>query len=290
MSIERLVGTGVALVTPFKEDFTVDFEGLAKVLSHVSEGNVDYLVILGSTGESATITQSERIEILEFIIDNNSKKLPLVLGYGTNNTANLKSVLQQFKDYPLDAILSVSPYYNRPSQEGIIRHYKEVANVSPFPIITYNVPSRTGSDLTAQTTIELSKHGNIIGTKEASGDLTKCAEIMANTHDDFLVISGEDALTLPLISMGGNGAISVIANLQPQLFSDMVRLSLQGKFTEATKLHFKLLEGYKLVSEEGNPVSLKTGMEVLSLMGKNVRLPLIEGSDPLKKAFTAYLK
>ncbi|MFY0598683.1 MAG: 4-hydroxy-tetrahydrodipicolinate synthase [Cyclobacteriaceae bacterium] len=289
MSIEKLIGTGVALVTPFKKDLSVDYDSLAKVLKHISDGGAEYLVILGTTGESATITPEERFQIIEFVIENNTKNLPLVLGYGTNNTAKLKKALQSFKQYPLEAILSVSPYYNKPSQKGLLRHYQEVADVSPFPVLLYNVPPRTGSEIHAETTIELAKHPNIIGTKEASSDLALCSEIMANTDDDFLMISGEDGLTLPMISLGGHGAISVIANLQPKLFGDMVRLALAGDFKEASKLHFQLLEGYKLVSKDGNPVSLKTGMEAHNLMDRTVRQPLFEGSADLLKEFQSYL-
>ncbi|WP_258105059.1 4-hydroxy-tetrahydrodipicolinate synthase [Marinoscillum sp. MHG1-6] len=287
---ERLTGTGVALVTPFNEKLEVDYAALKKLLEHISNGEAEYLVILGTTGESATIAPEERFKIIEFVVENNPKQLPLVLGYGSNNTTTIKSALQQFKDYPFDALLSVSPYYNRPSQKGIIRHYQEIADVSPFPVILYNVPPRTGSNLEAATTIELAKHPRIIGTKEAAGDLVQCSEIIANTDDDFLMISGEDALTLPMISLGGNGAISVIANLQPFEFSEMVRLALKGDYKGASKLHFALLEGYELVSAEGNPVSLKTGLEAANIMNRRVRMPLFEGSDDLKNRFIDYLK
>ncbi|MFT6865597.1 MAG: 4-hydroxy-tetrahydrodipicolinate synthase [Cyclobacteriaceae bacterium] len=289
MSIERLIGTGVALVTPFNKDLTIDYPALGKVLNHISDGGAEYIVILGTTGESATISPQERFKIIDFVIANNSKNLPLVLGYGSNNTQKLKAALKDFKDYPFDAILSVSPYYNRPSQEGILRHYQEVADASPFPLIIYNVPPRTGSNISAETTILLSKHPNIIGTKEASGDLMQCSEILTNTPDDFLVISGEDSLTIPMIALGGKGVISVIANLQPKPFSDMVRIALAGDFKAASKIHYDLLEGYKLLSTEGNPVSLKTGMEAVGLMNRYVRSPLYEGSNMLLGAFKAYL-
>lgn len=290
MSVEKIIGTGVALVTPFDKYGAVDYKDLSRIIKHVSEGGAEYLVILGTTGESATVTPTERFKIIEFIIENNPKNLPLVLGYGSNNTLKLKSALQEFKQYPFEAVLSVSPYYNRPSQRGIIRHYNEVADASPFPIILYNVPPRTGSNIDASTTIELSEHVNIIGTKEAAGDLTQCANILANTDSNFLVVSGEDSLTLPLIAMGGKGAISVIANLQPQLFSNMVRLALKGDFAASTEIHFQLLKGYELVSSEGNPVSVKAGMETLGLLRKEVRMPLHEASDKLMSAFNSYLK
>lgn len=289
MNIDKLIGTGVALITPFTKDDKVDYQALSKIIKHISDGGAEYLVILGTTGESATITPQERFEIIEFIAENNPKNLPLVLGYGSNYTDKLKLALKAFKDYPLTAILSVSPYYNRPSQKGIHRHYMEIADASPFPIMIYNVPPRTGSNISAATTIALAQHENIFGTKEAAGDLNQCAEIIANTPDDFLVVSGEDSLTLPLISIGGKGAISVIANLQPQPFSEMVRLGLKGNFSNASKLHYQLLNGYGLVSAEGNPVSVKTGMESLALTTRQVRMPLFEGSDELRAAFDKYL-
>ncbi|MEP0367546.1 MAG: 4-hydroxy-tetrahydrodipicolinate synthase [Cyclobacteriaceae bacterium] len=289
MSIDRLAGTGVALVTPFKKDLTIDFDALERVIDHVSQGQAEYLVILGTTGESATIAPEERFQILDFVVEKNKANLPLVLGYGSNNTQTLKTALKQFKDYPLDAILSVSPYYNRPSQKGIEKHYLDVADASPFPLIVYNVPPRTGSNISADTTITLSKHENIIGTKEAAGDLTQVAEILSGTDEDFLVISGEDSLTLPMISMGAKGAISVIANLQPKPFSEMVRLALKGDFKEASKIHFSLLKCYGLVSAEGNPVSVKTGMEAAGLILKDVRQPLFEGSEELLGSFKQYL-
>ncbi len=289
MNTEQLKGTGVALVTPFKPDLTIDYDTLALIVKYVTEGGAEYIVLLGTTAESATIKPEERFRIIETVIDANKANLPLVLGYGTNNTDSLLTAVAQFKDYPFEALLSVSPYYNKPSQKGIIRHYQTLADSSPFPVILYNVPARTSSNLTADTTIELAKHPRIIGTKEAAGDLVQCAEILASTDDDFLVISGEDALTVPLISIGGHGVISVIANLQPRPFSDMVRLALAGDFKAATKIHFDLLKGYNLVSAEGNPVSVKTGMEAAELMPRTVRMPLYEGSEELLHSFKAYL-
>ena len=290
MNIDRLKGTGVALVTPFKYDLTIDFDALGKLINHVTVGKADYLVLLGTTAESATIKPEERFQIIEYVIAQNKGNLPLVLGYGTNHTDSLITAISQFKDYPFDALLSVSPYYNKPSQKGIIRHYEALADESPFPVILYNVPARTSSNLTSATTIALSKHSNIIGTKEAAGDLVQCAEILANTEDDFLMISGEDALTLPLISLGGHGVISVIANLQPGAYSEMVRLAMLGKFAEAAKIHFELLKGYALCSSEGNPVSVKTGLEAAGLVQRTVRMPLYEGSEELLSDFSAYLK
>jgi 4-hydroxy-tetrahydrodipicolinate synthase len=289
MNIERLKGTGVALVTPFTSNLTVDFDALNRIVKHITDGGAEYIVLLGTTAESATIKPNERFQIIDAVVEQNNGKFPLVLGYGSNNTESLVDAIAQFKDYPFDALLSVSPYYNKPSQKGIIKHYQTLADNSPFPVIVYNVPARTSSNLTAATTIELAKHVNIIGTKEASGDLVQCAEIMANTADDFLMISGDDALTLPMIALGGHGVISVIANLQPAPFSEMVRLALKGDFVSARKINNQLLKGYGLMGAEGNPVSVKTGMEVAQLMKRDVRSPLYEGSEELKAAFKAYL-
>lgn len=284
----RLYGTGVALVTPFNTDLSIDYKSLNKVLDHVSLGGVDYLVILGTTGETSTVTWEEKKEMIHFIIEHNTRNLPLVMGLGGNNTQSIIQGLDQLKHFPFDAILSVSPYYNRPSQQGILHHYQAIADSSPFPIILYNVPARTGSNISAKTTIELSQHRNIIGTKEASGDLVQCAEIHANTPENFLLISGEDSLTLPIISLGGVGAISVIANLQPAPFSSMVREALKGNFSTARNLHEQLLDGYRLMGEEGNPVSVKTGLAVAGLIQNVVRQPLFAGSAELQGRMKAY--
>lgn len=286
---ERLKGTGVALVTPFNTDLSVDFKSLKKLLEHVSAGGVDYLVILGTTGETSTVTWEEKKEIIKFIVENNPRKLPLVMGLGGNNTQSIVQGLSQLKEFPFEAILSVSPYYNRPSQQGLIQHYQTLADASPFPLILYNVPARTGSNVTAKTTIELAKHPNIIGTKEASGDLNQCSEIHFNTPADFLLISGEDSLTLAMMALGAVGAISVIANLQPAPFSQMTHEALKGNFAKALSLHEQLLDGYKLMGEEGNPVSLKTGLSVAGITQNVVRQPLYQGSELLASKFKSYL-
>lgn len=289
MSTNQFKGTGVALVTPFKSDLSIDFEALKQVLDHVSEGGVEYLVLLGTTGEAPTITAQEKNEVIEFVLANNPKNLPVVYGLGGNSTQWTIDQLELVKDYHLAAILSLSPYYNKPSQMGIQKHYEAIADASPFPVILYNVPARTSSNVTAETTINLSKHPNIIGTKEASGNLRQCMEIEQNTPEDFLLISGDDELTLPMMSFGCVGAISVIANIQPKTFSDMVRKGLEGNFKEANKLHMEMMNGYDLVGREGNPVSVKTGLEALGLMSRDVRLPLFQGSKELLRHFKMYL-
>lgn len=289
MNIEQLKGTGVALVTPFNSDLTIDFDGLKRILDHVSNNGVDYLVVLGTTGEAPTITAEEKNQVIEYVLANNPRNLPVVYGLGGNSTKWVIDQLELVRDFELAAVLSLSPYYNKPSQAGIVRHFEEIADASPFPVILYNVPARTSSNIAAETTITLSRHSNIIGIKEASGNLAQCMEIQALTDDDFLLISGDDALTLPMMSFGCVGAISVIANLQPAEFAKMVKLALDGNYKEATELQFQMLKGYDLVSTEGNPVSVKSGLEALGLIRSDVRLPLYKGSDVLRNAFEKYL-
>lgn len=286
----NLQGTGVALVTPFNKDLSIDFDGLKRIIEHVSEGGVEYLVVLGTTGESPTVTAEEKNQIIEFVLNNNPKNLPVVYGLGGNSTKWVLDQIELVKDYDLAGILSLSPYYNKPSQIGITKHFEAIADHSPFPVILYNVPARTSSNIDASTTIALSHHSNIIGIKEASGNLEQCMEVKAHTADDFMLISGDDTLTLPMISFGGTGAISVIANLMPQNFSSMVRFALNGNYKEAARMQFELLEGYRLVSAEGNPVSVKKGLEVLGLIRADVRLPLYPATEELGRSLNTYLK
>ncbi|MEQ8470988.1 MAG: 4-hydroxy-tetrahydrodipicolinate synthase [Marinoscillum sp.] len=289
MNINQFKGTGVALVTPFNSDLSIDFESLKRLIDHVSDGGAEYLVVLGTTGEAPTVTAEEKNQVIEFVLKNNTKNLPVVYGLGGNSTKWVIDQLELVKDYDLAAILSLSPYYNKPSQTGIQLHFEAIADASPFPVILYNVPARTSSNVLAETTIALSKHSNIIGVKEASGNLEQCMQIQHNTSEDFLLISGDDALTLPMMSFGCVGAISVIANLQPKEFSEMIRLGLKDDFEGATKLHMELIPGYDLVGREGNPVSVKTGLEALGLMRGDVRLPLFKGSKDLTRHFKMYL-
>lgn len=288
MNSERFRGTGVALVTPFGEDLSVDFAGLKRTLDHVSKG-ADYLVVLGTTGESPTLSFAEKMSILAFVLENNPRNLPVVYGHGGSNTRELIAQMDELGKFPLDALLSVSPYYSKPSQKGIFAHYTALADASPFPLMLYNVPARTASNLAAETTIQLAKHANIIGTKEAAGDLVQCARIRAATSSEFLLLSGDDALTLPIISLGGDGVISVLANLQPVEFGGMVKEALHGHIATAQALNQTLLTGYDLAGAEGNPVSIKTGMEAAGLISRRVRLPLVAGSDELMKRFKGYL-
>lgn len=277
-------GTGVALVTPFKGDGSVDFNSLKNLIKHVSDNGCEYLVVLGTTGETATLSKNEKKEILEFVKANNSKNLPIVYGIGGNNTAE---TIEELKSTNLDgikAILSVSPYYNKPSQEGLFRHYTALADASPIPVILYNVPSRTGMNMQAKTVIRLSAHNNIVGVKEASGDLVQCMEIQAGTPEDFMLIAGDDLLAVPMISIGGIGSIAVLANLYPSKFSEMIRLALKGNFKSSTDLLLQFTGINPLLYAEGNPVGAKAALAILGLTENNVRLPLAPSSAELYEA------
>jgi len=277
-------GTGVALVTPFKGDSSVDFNSLKNLIKHVSDNGCEYLVVLGTTGETATLSKNEKKEILEFVKANNSKNLPIVYGIGGNNTAETIDELKATNLSGIKAILSVSPYYNKPSQEGLFRHYTALADASPIPVILYNVPSRTGMNLLAKTVIRLSAHKNIIGVKEASGDLVQCMEIQAGTPEDFMLIAGDDLLAVPMISIGGIGSIAVLANLYPKKFSEMIRLALKGDFKSSTNLLLQFTSINPLLYAEGNPVGAKAVLSILGLIENNVRLPLASSSSELYEA------
>lgn len=277
----KFYGTGVALVTPFNEDFSIDFISLSKILNHVSSGGVDYLVVLGTTGETSTLTKSEKIEILEFVKKNNPKNLPIVYGLGGNSTTDLVEKCSEIEFEGVDGILSVSPYYNKPSQEGLFQHYTKLADACPVPVIMYNIPARTGSNMTAETTLRLAKHPNIIGIKEASGDLAQSIDIAKNKPKDFLIIGGDDILTVPMISIGGVGAISAISNVFPEITSKMANYALASDFPKANEELHKFCHFNKLFFEEGNPVGVKAMLEILGLCRATVRLPLTKASQSL---------
>ncbi len=273
--MNELKGTGVAMVTPFLEDGQVDFKALQRLVKHLSDGMVEYLVIMGTTGESVTLSQDEQMEVLKFIQNCNKKNLPLVLGMGGNNTAALIKRVKETDLSGITAILSASPYYNKPSQEGIYQHYKALAEATDKPILLYNVPGRTSSNLTADTTLRLaSDFKNIVGIKEASADMDQLMTIVENKHEDFLVISGEDGLTLPIIACGGDGVISVVANAYPKEFSDMVRAALNNEMKTARKLHYLLKSFIDLLFVEGNPAGVKDALKHLGVCEDNIRLPL----------------
>lgn len=280
--MKKFFGTGVALITPFTSTGSVDYKSLKKVLQHTAKG-VDYYVVMGTTGESATLSREEKKAVLQFVIDNNPKKLPVVYGIGGNNTREVVETIKSTNFEGVDALLSVSPYYNKPSQEGIYQHFKAVADASPVPVILYNVPGRTASNITAEATLRLAAHKNIFAIKEASGNIEQCMKIAKAMPKDFLLISGDDLLTVPLYSIGAKGVISVLANAYPVVFQKMKEFSFAGDFAKASKEQFKILEINGPMYEEGNPVGVKQLMSDMGLCGNHVRLPLIEASEGLKK-------
>ena len=279
--IERLRGTGVALVTPFKNNGDIDWEDLERIIEHVITGGVEFLVSLGTTGESVTLSDEEHRQILDFTIKVNRGRVPLVAGvFGSNNTRALVEKVRSFNFDGIDALLSSNPSYSKPGQEGIFQHYMALAEESPRPIIIYNVPSRTASNMTAETTLRLANASEkFIGIKEASDDIYQVIKILKGRPKNFLMLSGDDFITLPLIAVGGDGVISVIANATPRPFTDMVRAALRQDIATAQKLNFKFLELYKLLFLEGNPVGVKAAMELQGLCSREVRLPLVPMSE-----------
>jgi len=280
--MKKLQGIGVALVTPMNEQKEIDFKSLKRLLGHTAKG-VDYYVVMGTTGESATLSKEEKKKVLSFVIENNPKKLPIVYGIGGNNT---QSVLEEIKSTYLegvDALLSVSPYYNKPSQEGIYQHFKAVAEASPLPVILYNVPGRTASNLTAETTLRLANLKNIIGIKEASGNLEQCMKIVKEKPKDFMLISGDDLLTLPVYAIGGVGVISVLANALPKVFLKIKEQTLTGNLAKAQAEQFKILDINGPMYEEGNPVGVKYLLSLMGICQSFVRLPLVVASASLQK-------
>ena len=277
---QRFRGTGVALVTPFKNG-RIDWENLERIIGHVIAGGVEFLVSLGTTGESVTLSDTEHREILDFTIKINRGRLPLVAGvFGGNNTAALVEKMQSFNFDGIDALLSSNPAYSKPGQEGIFQHYMALAEVSPLPIIIYNVPSRTASNMTAETTLRLANASDkFLGVKEASDDIYQIMKIIKGKPKDFLVLSGDDFITLPLIAAGGDGVVSVIANTTPRPFTEMVRAALRHDLPTAQRINLKLLELYKLLFIEGNPVGVKAAMELQGLCSREVRLPLVPMSE-----------
>lgn len=280
--MKKLNGTGVALVTPFTEQLKVDFKSLKKILTHTAKG-VDYFVVMGTTGEAATLTDDEKKEVLQFVKNNNPKGLPIVYGIGGNNTQHVLDTIAGTNFKGVDAILSVSPYYSKPSQEGIYQHFKIIAEASPVPVVLYNVPARTSSNLTAETTIRLAALENIAGIKEASGNLEQCMKIVHTARKDFLLISGDDMLTVPLYSIGAKGVISVLANALPTLFRKMKDHAFAGNFDKASAEQFRILDINGPMYEEANPVGVKYVMSLMGLCEPFVRLPLVPASFALRK-------
>jgi len=280
--MRKFTGTGVALVTPFHKDGSIDFTSLKKLLDYTSN-EVDYFVVMGTTGESATLTKVEKKEVLQFVLKNNPKKRPILYGIGGNNTASVLNEIEETDFKGVSGILSVSPYYNKPSQEGIRQHFKKIADVSPVPVIMYNVPGRTSSNLTADTTLKLAQHKNIIGIKEASGNLEQCMKILKHKPKDFLLISGDDLLTVLLHAIGGVGVISVLANALPDTFKKITENAKAGNYSKAAAETFKLLEMNGPMYEEGNPTGVKYLLSLLKICNPHVRLPLVEPSAGLRK-------
>lgn len=287
--MRELIGLGVALVTPFKEDGSIDFEALLKLLQHTASNGVDYWVVMGSTGEAITLSDKEQSEVLVFVLNNNPENLPIVFGLGGNNTSSLITRLKELDLTRVTAILSSSPAYNKPTQTGIIAHFEELANVSPVPVILYNVPGRTCSNMEASTTIKLAEHTNIIGIKEASGDILQVMEIANGTSDEFIITSGDDLLTTAIISSGGSGAISVLANALPNEFKSIVAEALLGDFKASRQQAFELLEINSLMYAEGNPTGLKELLAQIGICSNIVRLPLVPASANLKEGIKRVL-
>ena len=279
---DKIKGVGVALITPFN-NYEVDYEALARMVDHVIEGGVDYIVALGSTAETATLSLKERQEVLDFIVERTAERVPIVAGMGSNNTADLVAQLRSFDLSKCVAILSVVPYYNKPSQEGIYRHYMAVAEASPVPVIVYNVPGRTGVNMTAETTLRLAHATDkIIAVKEASGDIEQMQRIIDGKPENFMVISGDDGITVELIKRGGVGVISVAANAFPETFCHCIHKAMDGDIESAEKqMAEQFTEPLTLIFREGNPTSIKVMTEAMGLTRRDVRLPLVEGSEAL---------
>lgn len=289
--MQAFVGTGVALVTPFKKDFSVDTEALKRIVNYVIEGGVEYLVVLGTTAESATLSQEEKELVINTIVEANNGRLPLVLGVGGNNTFKVVEELKTRDFSKFQAILSVSPYYNKPTQEGIYQHFKMIAENSPIPVIVYNVPGRTASNMLPETVLRLAKDfNNVIGIKEAAGDIVQAMKLIQHKPKDFLVISGDDMVTLPMVLAGGAGVISVIGEGYPKEFSEMVRLGLQRKVDEAYALHYKLMDSIDMIFEQGNPGGIKEIFKSLGLSENTVRLPLVNVNENLANRLDAFTK
>jgi 4-hydroxy-tetrahydrodipicolinate synthase len=287
---KTLRGTGVALVTPFTASLDIDFPALERVIDFVIKGGVEYLVTLGTTGETPTLSRQEKISLIKFTYEKAAGRVPVVVGIGGNNTEEL---LHDLEEFPLDksvAVLSASPYYSKPSQEGLFQHYRELAKVSPKPILLYNVPGRTGRNINSSTILRLAHEvDNIAGIKEASGDMAQCMQILRDKPEDFLVVSGDDALAFPQIACGMEGVISVAANSFPAKFSEMVRAALKADLKKAKSLNDELIEGYDLLFAENNPAGVKAALSELGVIGNHLRLPLVPLSEGLNQKLKSYL-
>ena len=291
MSAQLFRGTGVAIVTPFTEDGAIDWDALSRLLNHLSDGNVDYLVVMGTTGENVTLTKEEKQAVFTYVARHNNGKRPLVAGIGGNNTAEVVHALRDTNLEGYQGVLSVSPYYNKPNQEGLFQHYKAINDASPLPVIMYNVPGRTGMNVSVQTTLRIAREcPNIVATKEASGNMEQIMQIIAHKPAGFEVISGDDAIAMPLIASGAIGVISVVANAYPGPFSSMIRLALEGKFEEARPVHLRFLNILSSLFEEGNPSGVKVYLSELGICGNFFRLPVYPVSQQLQEKLRGLMK
>ncbi|UWY26701.1 4-hydroxy-tetrahydrodipicolinate synthase [Flavobacterium sp. TR2] len=289
--MQSLIGTGVALVTPFKKDFSVDIEALQRIVNFSIDGGVEYLVVMGTTAENATLTAEEKELVIKTVIDVNKGRLPLVLGVGGNNTMQIVEELKTRDFSAFEAILSVSPYYNKPTQEGIYQHFKAIAEASPVPVILYNVPGRTASNMLPSTVVRLANDfKNVVAIKEAAGDMAQAMQIIKNAPKDFVVISGDDMLALPIVLAGGAGVISVIGQGFPKEFSEMIRLGLNKKAADAFKTHYFLSDSIDMIFEQGNPAGIKQIFQALGIAENTVRLPLVSVDDSLAARLNEFVK
>ncbi len=288
--MKELVGTGVALVTPFKEDESIDFEALEQLVNFQIDNGINYLVVMGTTAESATLSSEEKEQVKQTIIKANNGKLPLVLGIGGNNTASVIDELETTDLSDFCAVLSVSPYYNKPTQEGIYQHFKAISLASPKPIILYNVPSRTGKNVEPETIVRLANDfKNIVAVKEAAGDIVQAMRIIKDKPNDFLVISGDDMIALSMTLAGGSGVISVIGQGMPSDFSKMIDFALKGNVKEANKLHYKISDSIDFIFEEGNPAGIKAFLDKINICSNTVRLPLVKATTNLQAKIERFI-
>ena len=282
-------GTGVALVTPFRKQDAVDFSKLELMINNIIDNGINFIVALGTTSEAATMTDTEKSAVLDFIVETTAGRVPIMLGLGGNNTNAIASIINQVSFEGIDGILSVAPYYNKPQQRGLVQHFRYIAEVSPVPVILYNVPGRTSVNLTAETTLQLAEEPNIIGIKEASGNMSQIMEILRCKPEGFQVLSGDDALTLPMIAMGATGVISVMANALPKEMSEMVSMALKGNMKKALPLHYRMLPLMNAIFEEGNPAGVKALLEIQGMLTNSLRLPLTKVTKPMyNKLATLY--
>lgn len=287
---QTLKGTGVAIVTPFNQDLSVDFDALGNLIDHLIQSGINYIVVLGTTGETPTLTKDEKIKIINYTFDKVNDRVPVVVGVGGNNTHN---VIEELKELPLEkatAILSSAPYYNKPSQEGLYQHYKAIAEAAPKPILLYNVPGRTGKNLEPETTLRLAELPNIVGTKEASNNFAQSIRLLIERPEDFLVVSGDDDLAMPQVAAGMDGVISVAANAFPKEFSQMVQYALDNNAKEAAKINLELFDAYLLMFAENNPAGVKSFLSQQGFIQNYLRLPLVPLSEPIAEKVKNYLK